>query len=180
MARKPAKKSLVLIHGRSWKPPEAALRSLWLDAIRWGLRRDSPRAADAFARVAVEFVYYGDVNNAFLEQALRTPWQDDTASRHRTLDQLKAYDAGDFNRRTYARLPGRETLKEGAADLLSPVLGFFQLSQRLIDHVAPDMAEYWNDETTFGSLVRLPMIKPPMKGLERPGIRRVSKRSSAR
>ena len=64
-------KTILLIHGRSFKPPRNSLRRLWLDAIRHGLERDrSPARLAAFNRTVKEFIYYGDTSNAFLKKAL--------------------------------------------------------------------------------------------------------------
>ncbi|WP_294343816.1 hypothetical protein [Prosthecochloris sp.] len=162
-------KTLLLIHGRSWKPPEESLRSLWLDALRWGLDRDFPDAAARFSEVTLEFVYYGDTSNCYMESAEGKPYVDDTDSRRHTLELLKVYSSNQFSKRNYNRLPGKESFKEGAADVLSPILSFFNLSETLIAAVAPDMREYWNDESFYGTEVRRPMIKPLKRALDREG-----------
>lgn len=162
-------KTLVLIHGRSWKPKESPLRSLWLDAIKSGLKRDNTEAYNRFSDIKVEFVYYGDVNNKFLKKELNKPWIDDSDSRRITLEQLRGYTAGQFTKRNYNELPGKESFKEGAADVLSPILNFFNLSEALIAQVAPDMREYWNDESVFGTEVRRQMIKPLKRAFDRKG-----------
>ncbi len=164
-------KTLILIHGRSWKPEESSLRSLWLDAIRSGLKRDNTEAYNRFSNVKVEFVYYGDINNRFLEEALKKPRVDDSDSRRITLEQLKGYTAGQFTKRKYNTLPGKESFKEGAADVLSPILHFFNLSEALIAEVAPDMKEYWtlSGRGNLGTEVRRQMIKPLKRALDREG-----------
>ena len=162
-------KTLLIVHGRSWKPPESSLRNLWLDAIKWGLKRDVPEAADRFSEVKIEFVYYGDISNSFLKKALKKPYVDDTDSRRHTFGQLKGYSTNQFSKRNYNNLPGKESFKEGAAVVLSPILSFFNLSEALIAKVAPDMREYWNDESFYGTEVRRPMIKPLKRALDREG-----------
>ena len=105
----------------------------------------------------------------FCKKALNEPWVDDTESRRGTLQELMRLRASQFTRKNYNNLPGKESFKEGAADILSPLLNFFQLSETLIAKVAPDMREYWNDETSFGTAVRRPMIKPFKRALDRDG-----------
>ena len=162
-------KTLLLVHGRSWKPPESSLCSLWLDAIKWGLSRDFPEAATRFSEVKIEFIYYGDTNNDFLQETLNKAWVDDTESRRDTLQELMKLSASQFIRETYDNLPDKDLFMEAVADMLSPLLNFFQLGEELIDQVAPDMREYWNDETSFGTAVRRPMIKPFKRALDRDG-----------
>ena len=164
-------KTLLLIHGRSWKPEKPSLRNLWLDAIKSGLKRDNTEAYKRFREVKVEFVYYGDINNSFLEKALEKPRVDDSDSRRITLEELKGYKAGQFTKRNYNKLPGKESFKEGVADVLSPILNFFNLSEALIAQVAPDMKEYWNfsDRSIFGTEVRRQMIKPLKLAFDREG-----------
>ena len=164
-------KTLLLIHGRSWKPEKPSLRNLWLDAIKSGLKRDNTEAYKRFREVKVEFVYYGDINNSFLEKALEKPRVDDSDSRRITLEELKGYTAGQFTKRNYNKLPGKESFKEGVADVLSPILNFFNLSEALIAQVAPDMKEYWNfsDRSIFGTEVRRQMIKPLKLAFDREG-----------
>ena len=56
-------KTLILVHGRSWKPPKADLQALWLDAIEFGIERDHPAAIDKFKKAKKSFVYYGDLSS---------------------------------------------------------------------------------------------------------------------
>lgn len=161
-------KTLILVHGRSWKPPKADLRKLWLDALVHGIKRDAPHALDDFKAAKKEFVYYGDISNRFLSKHKNEPIPNDTASRRITLDQLKKWKTHEFTKRNYNKLPGKESFKEGIADALSPLLHFFHLSDDLISAVAPDMCEYWKGEdSSFGSSVREPMTAPLKRALDR-------------
>lgn len=160
-------KTLILIHGRSWKPPEESLKRLWLDAITWGLSQDSPEAAAKFENIDVEFIYFGDLNNQFLEEAKGETWQDDTASRRETFEQLRDVQREAFIAANYQNLPGRSGWKARLARGLSPVLSFLTLGDEVIERVAPDMGEYWNVGSEFGTKVRLPMIQPLKDALDR-------------
>ena len=55
-----ANKTLILVHGRGFKPPKAELEALWLEALRSGLTRDFADPLTAWRRCRREFVYYGD------------------------------------------------------------------------------------------------------------------------
>jgi hypothetical protein len=162
-----AGKTLIMIHGRNYKPPRDKLRKLWLDAVKGGLQRDRPDAMADFDRLRIEFVYYGDVSNRFLSQHSGNPVVDDSRQRRRTLNDLLKWTRRQFTKANYDRLPGKESLKEGVADALGPLLSFFRLSEGLIETVAPNMAEYWSDETEYGSLVRMPLIRPLKTAMDR-------------
>jgi len=163
--------TIIFVHGRSWKPPEPSLRQLWYDAVQHGLQRDHPAGVVAKWKAArKEFVYYGDVSNRFLVscryQGLdQVP--DDTASRRATLEALKEIPGSGFTRHAYNRLPGKSALKEAVADLFGTILPVIRLGDDLVEAVAPDMREYWSDETAFGTHVRFPMIQPLQAAMKR-------------
>ena len=78
-------KTILLIHGRHFKPAKADLKKLWLDALRHAIKRDHPGKLQAFKDAKIELVYFGDLSNAFLKTALGKPVPKDTASRQATL-----------------------------------------------------------------------------------------------
>ena len=159
-------KTILLIHGRAPKPSEVDLKGFWMEALRYGLERDHGDKLADFDRAHVDFIYYGDLNNEFLE-----PGHDldrDAASRRITLDQLKSYSDSDFdNEDLYNQLPGKTSLKEFVADTFSGISRFFGVSDSLVHLVAPDMREYWNTESEFGSNVRFPIIRPLKAAMDR-------------
>ena len=59
-------KTLLFVHGRSFKPRKTALRSNWLCAIEHGIERDRKGKLAAFKKARKELVYYGDLSNKFL------------------------------------------------------------------------------------------------------------------
>ncbi len=59
-------RTLILIHGRGFKPARPALEALWLKALRAGLGRDAAEALPVFDGCRCELVYYGDEINAVL------------------------------------------------------------------------------------------------------------------
>jgi hypothetical protein len=162
-------KTILLIHGRHFKPAKAPLEKLWIEALRWGIERDHPDKVAAFDSAHVELIYYGNYSNPFLQKALNTDYDEkaDLASRRSTLDELKNYKKNQFSGRIYNGLPGVTRWKEFAAWAVGDVLGALRLTDYAIGQVAPDMKEYWNDETQFGSDVRFPMIDPLRDAMDR-------------
>ncbi len=154
-------KTIVLVHGRAPKPLESDLKHNWTEALKHGIRSFCPEAAHSqLEALNIEFVYYGDINNAFLK-----PDGYDTAKdarrREVELDRLKRYDCEAFyDENTYLALPGQNPWKERLADSISGIFNWLRLSDNLIEAVAPDMAHYWNPESEFGSEIRSRMIDP--------------------
>lgn len=161
-------KTLILLHGRGFKPPKARLKKLWVDALRFGVERDFPEMLAQFDAARIEFVYYGDTSNAFLSKLTGTSIPDDFSTREATLEGLKLWTASQFNKATYEGLAGKESYKEGLADILSAVLSFTRLGDDVISLVAPDMKEYWMGyKSPFGSAVRAPVTRPLKRAFNR-------------
>lgn len=156
-------KTIILIHGRSFKPPKNSLKKIWFKALRFGIERDDPDKLMAFDRARKEFIYYGDISNEFLG----SPDFDDTASRWETLEDLKKYGRNDFTKAKYKRLPGKSAWKETFADVSAGLFSAIRLSEHFVSCVAPDMREYWNPDTQYGSEVRYPMIAPLKHAMRR-------------
>ncbi|WP_445402034.1 hypothetical protein [Zobellella sp. An-6] len=143
-------KKIIFIHGRAQKPSKQALRDLWFKAVAHGLERDfGVKGRKLFDGVAKDFVYYGDLSNAFLDVP-----EEDPKSRYDALETLKSYSKSQFSKSTYKRVSRAGFLKEALADTFSAALGKLHLAESLITSVAPDMAHYWNEESYFGSDVR--------------------------
>ena len=58
-------------------------------------------------------------------------------------------------------------MKEALADTFAGIGSFFGISQPLIHLVAPDMTEYWNPDSEFGSKVRFRMTPPLRDAMDR-------------
>ena len=157
-------KTIVLIHGRSTKPNYSDLKAGWIEAIRHGLERDRPDSLDAFNDSNIAFIYYGDINNQFLDAD--HDLEADAVSRKETLDALKKYEAADFRRDVYERLPGKSSFAEAVTDALAGTFAFLRISEPVIEKVAPDMAKYWNPDSQFGSDVRFPIIAPLKQAMD--------------
>jgi len=164
-----AAKTLVFIHGRGFKPPKAVWRRLWLEALLHGIRRDRPECLPAFEAAHKEFAYFGDLSNPFLSEALGRPVPDDAEDRELCLMRLKRYNRTEFREENYVVLPGYSPLKEAAADSLGALLGLLHVNDPLIGSVAPDVREYWNPGSAFGSRLREPLVLPLKRALNRGG-----------
>jgi hypothetical protein len=166
-------KRLFLIHGRDFKPEQDDLNHIWTTALRHGLERDHDSsvvaAFDALAP-SVEFIYYGDLSNAFLRRRGRHfDAETDARSREVTLGALREWGRGDFigaqGEVNYQSLDGKLSFKEFLADAIANPFHFLGASESLISLVAPDMAHYWDEDRAFGSDVRWRLTEPLARAL---------------
>ena len=149
-------RTLVFVHGRHFKPPADELMDISVAAMKAGIDRDYPDAADLFQGMHKRMAYYGDINNEFLAEAgERYDEQLDVGDRRNALQRLSAIEKRkNFGVSRYDRLPGKTAIAEFAADIAAPLLSTLGLSDKVISKVAPDFAEYWNGSSEFGSRVR--------------------------
>lgn len=162
------KKTILIVHGRNFKPSATELRNIWIEAIGHGVGRDHPRKLAAFKASKKEFVYYGDISNRYLRSIGREyNMSADIRDRKNTLRALRTHRSNEFTKGRYNKLPGKNSIKEGFADALAGPLNWFGLSKTLIRSVAPDMEEYWNPDSAFGSDVRFQMVAPLRKAMDR-------------
>jgi len=153
-------KRIIMVHGRGFKPDRDALCELWVEAIGHGLERD--RGADAragFESCARAFAYFGDASNEYLRDR-RGPYDcdADVGDRRRCLDALRQLETRDFlgerGRERYANTPGQSNLTAALVGLIAAPLAWIGLGARVIGWMAPDLLEYWNPDSGFGSRVR--------------------------
>jgi hypothetical protein len=148
--------TVVLVHGRHFKPRRGELLSLWREALRHGLERDRPDLAEAFRRLDLRLAYYGDLTNELL-RGLGEQYDEelDIADRYHALAGLKALpSAKSFKMSRYDRLPGKSALKEFAADVSSGLIGMVGLADKVIARLSRDLAEYWNPQSDYAEAVR--------------------------
>ena len=138
-------KTLILIHGRGFKPARDALESLWFAALHAGLARDAAAAIPAFEQCRREFVYYGDESREVLAAAGRHHDAAlDLADLRNALTELRALSRGrDFRREHYERLPGKTPIKEFLADVGAPALAALHIEGRAIGRLLPELLDYW-------------------------------------
>lgn len=151
-----ARDTVVLVHGRHFKPRRGELLAICRQALQHGLERDHPDLADAFRRLDVRLAYYGDLTNELLRRKGETYDEElDVADRHRALGLLQALEKSKcFKMTRYDRLPGKTAMREFAADVASGLLGVTGLADRVIARLSPDLAEYWQPAGDYGEAVR--------------------------
>lgn len=149
-------RSILVVHGRDFKPTEEALMDISMAALRAGVERDYPDRADALDSVFKDMAYFGDLNNAVLEsQGKRYDAQLDLGDRANALAGLRTIQARKrFGIRQYDLLPGKSALGEFAADIAAPVLGAVGLTMPLIGCVSKDCAEYLKGKSDYAGKVR--------------------------
>ena len=162
-------KRLFLIHGRNFKPGKKKLKAMWMDALRHGVKRDfGKKAAKCFDGISKEFVYYGDLSNAFLEERGKNYDEaEDLTDRRATLNRLKKVKESEFvNKSTYRKNSSMfRGFREFFLDALSTPADFFGVADNAAAMLAPDIAHYWEEETKFGSEVREALTLPLGKAL---------------
>lgn len=165
------RRTLIMIHGRGWKPDAGVLASLWQRALRRGLDRDFEEAGGAglLDDVQCEFVYYGDLTNAILASGRET--RDlllDVEDREHALARLAGLrSAKKFRRAAYEELPGKSSLKEFLADVSAPLLAGLRLTGRALHNRMPEVAAYLDGSGTLRSQLQQRLIDTLVPALSR-------------
>jgi hypothetical protein len=150
------RQSVLIVHGRDFKPAADSFIESTSTALRAGLERDYPDVVAAFDGVQKEFVYYGDLSNELLLEA--GGHYDETldiGDRSNALAALRAIPTRKrFGIRQYDRLPGKSAFGEFAADLFSPVLGVLGLWMWACSRKSRDFYEYLKGDLDYAERVR--------------------------
>jgi hypothetical protein len=149
-------RSILIVHGRDFKPAEDALMEISMAALRAGVERDYPESVDALDSVSKDIAYFGDLTNDYLE-SLGKHYDAtlDLGDRNNALTGLKAVQLRKrFGIRQYDCLPGKSALREFAADILAPLLGAISLTMPLLRCVSRDCAEYLAGKSDYAEKVR--------------------------
>ena len=148
--------SLLLVHGKGFKPPAEALSDVCAAALRAGVQRDYPEHADKFDKVALHLAYYGDLSNEFLlAQGREYDQQVDLADRQNALNELRAIDARKkFGIRQYDCRPGKSAVPEFFANFLAPLAGVLGLTKSLVRRLSPDFADYLAGNSDYATAAR--------------------------
>jgi len=152
----PSNRSLLLVHGRGFKPGQDVYMDLSMAALRAGVERDYPAQLESFDVLQKHIAWYGDLNGEILAGHGKSYDSElDTGDRRNALAALREITVRKrFGIRLYDRLPGKSALPEFVADLAAPVLGAVGLAMPLIGAVAKDFAEYFNPKSDYNSKVR--------------------------
>ncbi len=152
----PSERSLLLVHGRDFKPGRDVYMDLSMAALRAGIERDYPDSLASFDAVEKHMAWYGDLSAEILETAGKTyDLELDIGDRRNALNLLRAIQPRKrFGIREYDRLPGKSALPEFIADLSAPLLGSVGLSRALLASVAKDFAAYFDGRRKYAEQVR--------------------------
>lgn len=167
-------KRIILVHGRNYKPKKTDLQRGWVNALASGIERDfGVLGLNKFNKVTKEMAYYGHLSNVYLAKKKGERWtaareSANVADRKATLEALKVYKANEFKKKQYKEIVELEdVLAESAANIFSGPLSLLGIGDNLVSMVAPDMAEYWNPDSEFGSDVRWEVTEPIRKAMNR-------------
>ena len=162
-------RSLVIVHGRDFKPAGDVLLELVDTALAAGMERDHPDLLPHYRGLSKELAYFGDLSNAYLlSKDGKYDEQLDIGDRRNALNQLKQIDKRKkFSVQRYDNLPGKSAIAEFAADIATPVLGAVGLASTLISRMAKDLGEYWNAKSDFAAQVRERVREPLCAALDR-------------
>jgi hypothetical protein len=153
---KSAQRSILIVHGGDFKPPEEVYMDEASTALRAGVQRDYPDHVEAFGKVGIELAYYGDLGNAYLRSKGRHyDEQLDIGDRRNALESLKKIPQRKrFGLQQYDKLRGKSAVPEAIADVASPLFGLLGLTTLLVSIVAKDFALYLSGNTDFTEQVR--------------------------
>lgn len=148
--------TLLYVHSRFFKPSADELMDISMSALQVAIERDYPDVIDLFHGMHKRIAYYGDISNAFFEEAgQRYDEKLDVGDRRNALQSLSAIGKRkNFGVGRYDRLPGKTALGEFAADLAGPVMDSLGLATAVFSKIAADLVEYWNKKSDFGSRIR--------------------------
>ncbi|MDX1517459.1 MAG: hypothetical protein R3288_11500 [Woeseiaceae bacterium] len=150
------RRSILLVHGRDFKPPADALMDISTTALRAGLERDFPACAPIFDSVRRDLAYYGDLSNEYLASIGRRYDENlDVADRRNALATLRQITARKrFGILDYDRLPGKSALAEFLVAVCAPVLGTLGLWGWLCARKAPDVSQYLKHDSDYSEECR--------------------------
>ena len=153
---KSAQRSILIVHGGDFKPPEEVYLDEAATALHAGVRRDFPDHVEAFGKVGIELAYYGDIGNEYLRSKGRQyDEQLDIGDRRNALESLKKIPPRKrFGLQQYDKLRGMSAVPEAIADVASPLFGVLGLTTLLVSLVAKDFALYLSGNTEFTKQVR--------------------------
>lgn len=149
-------RSLLLVHGRDFKPSEEAYMDISMAAMRSGFERDCPESLDAFDAVLKNVVWYGDLNAEILNARGQTYDENlDIGDRRNALNALREITVRKkFSIRNYDQLPGKSAVPEAIVDVVAPLFGTLGFSVPLIRSVSKDFACYFDRKSDYAMRAR--------------------------
>jgi len=144
-------RSILLVHGRSFKPSGGPYLDILASAISAGIEADFPESLGSLASVSKALAYYGDLVNEFLaDKGQEYDEQLDLSDMRSVLHELKTLDRKKgFSLARYDKLPGKSAVSEFAVSVLAPVLSAVGLEKPLVSGASKDLGEYWKRDSEF-------------------------------
>jgi len=148
--------SLLLVHGRDFKPAEEVFMDLSMAALRSGIERDCPALLDSFDAMPKNVAWYGDLNAEVLTARGENYDESlDIGDRRNALTTLREIKVRKkFGIRQYDCLPGKSAIPEAIADVVAPALGAIGFSGPLLRAVSKDFARYFDRKSDYAERVR--------------------------
>lgn len=148
--------SLLLVHGRGFKPEPDAYLDISLAAMRSGIARDYPDQTDLFDEMRKELAWYGDLNAEALHGCGENYDESlDVGDRRNALAALREFKARKkFGIGQYDRLPGKSAIPEFVADVAAPLLSTVGLTMPVINLMAKDFARYFDKKSPMATQAR--------------------------
>ncbi len=149
-------RTLLLVHGRDFKPGAESYMDLSIAALRSGIERDFPDCVESFDAMHKSLVWYGDLNAEILSaRGGRYDESLDISDRTNALAALREISPRKrFGIRQYDQLPGKSAIPEAIVDVLAPILGALGLCVPMIRSVSKDFARYFDRKSDYAMQVR--------------------------
>lgn len=140
-------RSVLLVHGRDFKPAAATYLELAATAMRAGLERDFPNCVECFDKLSIDLAWYGDLNAGVLQRKGKSYDETlDVGDRRSALQALREITPRKrFGIRVYDKLPGKSALPEFFMDVGAPLLGAVGFRMPVLGKIAKDFAAYLTD-----------------------------------
>ena len=162
-------RSLILIHGRDFKPAAEAYLDLSMAAIRSGIERDYPDCVGLLDDSLRDVAWYGDLAADVLGKCGKSYDEElDISDRRNALAALREITPRKrFGIRQYDSLPGKSAVPEFVANFLAPAVGRVGLSGPMISAIAKDVACYFDHKSQYADKVRGRLLEKLRDQLDR-------------
>ena len=149
-------KSLLLIHGRDFKPAASTYLELSVAALRAGLLRDYPDCIPCFDKLQIDLAWYGDLSSEILlAKGKHYDEELDVGDRRNALRALSEITPRKkFGIRLYDQLPGKSALPEFLMDVSAPLLSAVGFRTPVLAWLAKDVAAYYDKDSDYADAVR--------------------------
>ncbi len=148
--------SLLIVHGRDFKPAAETYLELAHSAMRTGVERDYPEQVGDFDSLHVGVAWYGDLNASVLAGKGKSYDEKlDVGDRRNVLKALSQITPRKrFGIRMYDKLPGKSALPEFFMDIGATVSSAVGMRMPVIGRMAKDFAAYLNNDDGFADRAR--------------------------